>query len=668
MWLAYALLCRDIEMACDEKVIRDLNAEEKKAYSAALLRCSLNSRPITACPLAFGEVGVKQRIRSVLNYKKPAFWVILSAVVLIAVLAVMLLTSPVADPPTQSGPSSTESQVPSEGETDLGISMQLENLTPSGATLVCTQDGTLRHEITTGADWSIQEYRDGIWVGLMPEETVWTTEAYPISIGGSRSFRLNWGQMIGMLEPGRYRIVKNFSGYEQLTLHQASKDAIHQTCYAEFTIPGAVGITLRAENVTQTGLTLVYTHSDDAGWREILTSPRWTLERQENGGWVDILPPEVAWNDVMYTVPVNGTKETSIDFTRVLGTLEPGRYRIGKTYYAHPMVDIDPAVSKPTIQATEQTCYAEFEFDPLGITLEVVDITPTGATLVCTQDGTHWESIITGSGWSLERFAGEGWVSVLPDDTAWNAIGVLINQGGTTSWNLNWEQIVGELEPGQYRIGKTFIGFGEANADGTCAVIDTLQQTCYTQFIIGYYETLTDFSPELYQAIADNWKAYDALSRTEQQLLSSTPGFCTRDFDDWASVEQFVGRTIPNPLEGLDTLEKGNWAAAPVGFNGGTRFHVSFSGTREGQVQAVYVQSGYRRGDIRVTLKASLPADLQAQPHPAGQIISDEGDAFEARTVSVSCDGITYTLRAMGDPGTGEELMALLQELLVNFD
>ena len=99
MWLTYILLCRDIEMACDERVVRDFGPEEKKAYSAALLSCSVNARPITACPLAFGEVGVKQRISSVLHYKKPAFWVILLAAVLIAVLALGFLTDPLSPTP-----------------------------------------------------------------------------------------------------------------------------------------------------------------------------------------------------------------------------------------------------------------------------------------------------------------------------------------------------------------------------------------------------------------------------------------------------------------------------------------------------------------------------------------------------------------------------------------
>lgn len=94
MWIGYALLCRDIELACDEKVIKELNPEQKADYSQALLTCSVNRRVIAACPLAFGEVGVKNRVKSVLNYKKPAFWIVVTAIVASVVVAVCFLTNP----------------------------------------------------------------------------------------------------------------------------------------------------------------------------------------------------------------------------------------------------------------------------------------------------------------------------------------------------------------------------------------------------------------------------------------------------------------------------------------------------------------------------------------------------------------------------------------------
>ena len=97
MWAAYILLCRDIESACDEKVLKEKGTEIKKAYSDALINCSVSRKIISACPLAFGETSVKSRVKSVLNYKKPAFWIIIVALVACAVTAVCFLTNPKED-------------------------------------------------------------------------------------------------------------------------------------------------------------------------------------------------------------------------------------------------------------------------------------------------------------------------------------------------------------------------------------------------------------------------------------------------------------------------------------------------------------------------------------------------------------------------------------------
>ncbi|MBR6259666.1 MAG: hypothetical protein IKR21_05580 [Oscillospiraceae bacterium] len=93
-WTAYILLCRDIESACDEKVVRDMDRQSLAAYSQALLDCSMPKRRVAACPLAFGETGVKQRVKGVLNYKKPAFWIIIVAIIVCAAVAVCLMTDP----------------------------------------------------------------------------------------------------------------------------------------------------------------------------------------------------------------------------------------------------------------------------------------------------------------------------------------------------------------------------------------------------------------------------------------------------------------------------------------------------------------------------------------------------------------------------------------------
>lgn len=902
MWVAYILLCRDIEMACDEKVVRDFSVEEKKAYSAALLRCSVNPRRITACPLAFGEVGVKQRVQSVLHYKKPAFWVILATLILAVVLGLGLLTSPAEkvseirykgnlyvlqqqevsflpvedecvgdlvsilhntnEHPTEDfqgtnleehlagcplyleddrlylqkfdGTCLVFRRVQPHGflsrelERDLDVMVMAEGAQTDGwESLHGSQKTALRQllePLTTNIQFTpiterqapddfltIDYFTDGgvniIFSLRLSGDDLWTLHFYDVELGEnywqfrsedltawaqfylrravahdpifngkpqSISYRSaeykdltmtlgapdGWSSPRALPDPlpeGRFGLRCRPAGSEQWMditfhdtedtlyyyypgiqsepitlsngvtgtlyhpgdparwsmisldttrgqLHITTPDNVYQSSdwtdedyrmaraivetisiYNQdsslLALPapseseGNLGITLRVENVTQTGLTLVYTHAGDPEeWEEICTSPRWTLERLENGGWVNIMPEEVGWTEVLYTVPVNGTKETTINFTRVLGTPEPGWYRIGKTFWGHPEVDIDPTVSKPTIQATEQTCYAVFEINPLGISLRAEDVTPNGATLVCTQDGTLWETITTGSAWTLEQRTESGWVSVLPEDTTWTAIAIPINRNGTTSWNLNWSQIAGGLEPGGYRVGKTFMGFGAFTVDGDCAVGEGARQTCYAEFLIDQPPIISPqeqdrLSDELRQALQEHWRTYDAMSEFDRLASSQTPGYCTRAFDSWTDVENFVGMDIPNPLEELDSLEKGNWAAMPTGYNGSSRFYITWTGTREGHVNWVQVQSGYRRGDLRVCISTELRSDFTVDNTGHKPLITqDSGEGYEARTGTLIREPIAYSIRVLGEPGTGDELAELLEELLPYFD
>ena len=97
LWLAYTLLCRDIELACDERVIRTMDESAVKTYSTVLLACSMPRKAVITCPLAFGEVGVKERVRNALHYKKPAFWVVAASVTVCVVVAVCFLTDPPTD-------------------------------------------------------------------------------------------------------------------------------------------------------------------------------------------------------------------------------------------------------------------------------------------------------------------------------------------------------------------------------------------------------------------------------------------------------------------------------------------------------------------------------------------------------------------------------------------
>lgn len=94
IWLGYVLFCRDLELACDEYVVKELNAEQRKVYSTALLQCSTTRRRVAPCPIAFGEVGIATRIRNALHYKKPTLWILIICLVLGVVAAVCFLTNP----------------------------------------------------------------------------------------------------------------------------------------------------------------------------------------------------------------------------------------------------------------------------------------------------------------------------------------------------------------------------------------------------------------------------------------------------------------------------------------------------------------------------------------------------------------------------------------------
>lgn len=93
-WAAYAMLCKDIELACDEKAVRDMTFHEKKEYSKVLLSCAGQRSLVIVCPLAFGEVGIKERVKSVLSYKKPALWIMIAAAVILVIMAICFLTNP----------------------------------------------------------------------------------------------------------------------------------------------------------------------------------------------------------------------------------------------------------------------------------------------------------------------------------------------------------------------------------------------------------------------------------------------------------------------------------------------------------------------------------------------------------------------------------------------
>ena len=149
VWLAYILFCRDMELACDERVIRDMAAEERAAYSQALLDCSQGRRWVAACPLAFGEVGVKTRVKEVLWYKKPAFWAVLAAVLVCIAVAVCFLTNPKAQEEPDPSPANYKNVA------ELAYQMDDVTVTQADGTVTTIFGADLGRLLST-ADWTYQ--------------------------------------------------------------------------------------------------------------------------------------------------------------------------------------------------------------------------------------------------------------------------------------------------------------------------------------------------------------------------------------------------------------------------------------------------------------------------------------------------------------------------------
>lgn len=200
VWVAYGLLCRDMEMACDERVIQNMGVEERKCYSAALLSCSSNHHHFAACPVAFGEVSVKQRILAVLNYRKPRFWITAAAVIVVIITAVCFLTNPVKkiDPMTLE---------------DWGVTMTAVESNSTGVTVAFDlPEKAEGHFVFNFGEWALQVESDGEWVDvpMLPQEEPdipWNGHVsmlFPNEI--VQRVALDWTTVYGKVTPGRYRV------------------------------------------------------------------------------------------------------------------------------------------------------------------------------------------------------------------------------------------------------------------------------------------------------------------------------------------------------------------------------------------------------------------------------------------------------------------------------
>ena len=247
VWISYILLCKDIEMACDERVVRFMELNERKTYSAALLRCSTNRAHYAACPVAFGEISVKYRIKAILGYRKPAFWISLLAITAFVFVGVCLMTSPQtvvevpvdADAPlreiSREDPADFDPvQLPEiDPNPDWGLSIILDITEPTGGKLVYVVEERFAaaSEYMKMHDAYLEQWNGSAWVPVESKSSqTKLLEVYSIGFAQSRDSAVNyheaeldWTLDYGELPAGDYRFCQ--------TIESVSDSAIFRTAF-----------------------------------------------------------------------------------------------------------------------------------------------------------------------------------------------------------------------------------------------------------------------------------------------------------------------------------------------------------------------------------------------------------------------------------------------------
>jgi antirepressor regulating drug resistance, predicted signal transduction N-terminal membrane component len=231
VWVAYLMLCKDIEIACDERVVQFMELDERKQYASALLQCSTNRIYYAACPVAFGEVSVKYRIKSALSYRKPAVWMSLMGVLSIAFVSLCLLTNPaqaVSDPQAalqQSSHQAPESlsfaEAPAlEPNPDWGITLYMDATSPTGGYFACVVEERfiLGSESMTIGNSHLERWNGTAWEQVEGSGSNCNVVELNLGFAQSRNYSMgdygwdvDWALNYGALPAGDYRIVMTVS-------------------------------------------------------------------------------------------------------------------------------------------------------------------------------------------------------------------------------------------------------------------------------------------------------------------------------------------------------------------------------------------------------------------------------------------------------------------------
>lgn len=414
-WAAYILLCRDIELACDERVVQFMDLEERKSYSAALLSCSTTHLHFAACPVAFGEVSVRKRIKTVLDYRRPSFWVSLLAVAAVLFVAVCLLTNPTSTP--DAGPTQTEEE--SEAQlTAKRISDGLDAIISADQYSLIFADTTDKGSV----GWQLQFFKDG-------ENTLWW----------STDNLTKEGYMV--LNQQNYTYLDRNNGMWVPTDTADTTQELLESLLAAFSFADKELFNIKSEKMTNDNGTssekMTFT-SQSAGEDGQQIAQPVTVYFGENGnlGTIRISNSGRKAGDVFNFSPF---------FAEIQETFENASQRIVSAEEAGPIAE----------QTEDERLMKQW-----GIDFRVEDdvLTSSGSQVMFAQAQGYDDVIRTDEYYWIEKQTDSGWevLPTLTDDISWREANYVLSHGMYTVVSTPWSDLYGALPGGMYRLGKVF--------------------------------------------------------------------------------------------------------------------------------------------------------------------------------------------------------------------
>lgn len=480
VWVAYILLCKDIETACDERVIRFMELDERKAYSSALLRCSSRRAHFAASPVAFGEVSVKQRILSILKYKKPSFWLSLLGVLAFFFVAVCFLTSPPA--------AQTEVLSPEEQANLAKIEACREELEAQFAKeAFCaaiqgrTSNGSVRWTAKLywqGEDtlWTLcTSYQEGIAEGYMEragKHYAWYSDSWMLVDKADTRF----GQWLDLfrwdMDTAAFVEDTQEDGYDRLrftTQWEGEDQTIH----------------------TQT---VQYTSKDTSVWVQI---------ERPNYPDVDIIA--LCFGENVFFPEIS--KPISQVFEEAEAAIR------------------DENVTNAELES--QAVYNDW-----GVSFRIDDdrLSSTGSDISFYQMEFGKGNLFTTDEYWIEKYTDGTWEQVPTVTTPnWEGKGYGVAKMNSTYEYLDWSPLYGQLEPGLYRMGKRFENRGQEGNGVT-------RLPAYAEFTI--LETVNG-DPEAKAAVE---RCYTKLEELKQRKVLHWKTVSAKDSEDevWADGEDFL--------------------------------------------------------------------------------------------------------------------------------